>query len=206
MVPDPLVTHGADLIPYDSGVANHLSPTEVREHQAHGVRLTGSLEEIAVKLKQVKSFYSWDNPADAGVQLQFLEPIPWKGNASTCQGLTRLELEAVKWWLEKTRFTALHGTARDGYSYRSCQTTYVEMAIALELETRVHLGGPSADLSRKVALLRTALRFLMQNCSPRSSEARRRKKDPFYIFFVQKKVHRLVRAHCWSPPRWYLPW
>jgi hypothetical protein len=170
-----------------ASAAPEITMTDVREIQANGTRLEGSLEDIAAALRHVNPHYSWNPPANADTVLCFQDPIPWSQDTCTYQGLTKVEVEAIKWWLERSRFTAVHGTCGDGYSSRSCQTTFVEMAIAVEIETRVHLGGPDTDLARKVALLRTALRFLMGKCRPKLGEGKRKKAITFEAFFSPRK-------------------
>ena len=164
-----------------------LSLSEVRAHHASGGLLTGTLCGIGKQLHQVHPHYSWNNPADACFSLSFRDEIPWKGTMMTRQGLTRADLEALKWWVEDAKFTAFHGTVGDGASHRSRMTTFVEITIALELESGVQLGGPDADLARKVALVRTGLRFLMANCRPKCDNPACKRKLTFEGFFQPRK-------------------
>ena len=149
--------------------------------------MSGSIRDIAVQLRQVHLHYSWDNPVNTNFTLAFSLQIPWKDNLATHHGLTRVEVEAIKWWLESTKFTAWHGTTGSGYSHRSCMKTFVEIALALEIETGIHLGGPNADLARKTTLLRAGMRFLMSNCKPRTNDPKCKKSLTFDGFFCQKK-------------------
>ena len=74
---------------------------------------------------------------------------PLKPDDKDPDGVTGAETNAVAWWLERHRFTPLVKHAftvwpEDQYpdNYR---TTYQEIALAVEAETRVGLGGPAAD-------------------------------------------------------------
>ena len=129
-----------------------------------GAVISGNLKKVATQLRQLFPLHSWKNPSGNEVCLRFLVDTPWKCNNSTHQGFSRMEIDAIRWWLEKTRFTQLHGTDLDGRSFRSRQTTFVEVALAIEAETRVLLGGPNTDLARKVVMLRAGIRFLMTHC------------------------------------------
>ena len=66
-------------------------------------------------------------------------------------------------------------------------TTFVELVIALELDTGVNLGGPDIDLARKVSLFRTGIRFLMMKCTPRTNDRACKESVTFEDFFQQKK-------------------
>ena len=105
-----------------------------------------------------------------------------------------MELEAIRWWLESTKFAAWHGTTGRGYSSRSCQTTFAEISIAVEMDAIIHLGGPDADPARKISLLRTATRFVMTRCQPKSNDPTCKKRLTYDGFFVQKKYIGSVEA------------
>ena len=71
-------------------------------------------------------------------------------------------------------------------SCRIRQATYAEMVIALEADTQVHLGGPRADLARKITLLRNAIRFIMKQCQPKVKIDGKVKVVSFSAFFTPK--------------------
>ena len=66
-------------------------------------------------------------------------------------------------------------------------TTFIELVIALEIETGVHLGGPETDLARKVSLYRTGVRYLMSKCRPKTDDRACKRTVTFEDFFRQKK-------------------
>ena len=115
--------------------------------------------------------------------LVFKKEVEWAGTANLRQGFSQLEVTAVKWWLEKLRFTPLRTTKGPHRSVHARQTTFVEMAILLETQTNLQLGGPKADLARKVALLRGILRYLMSHGDPREGKV----KTNFDKFFDPRK-------------------
>jgi len=88
--------------------------------------------------------------------------------------LNQVELHAIRWWISKLTFSDVrtntwHGNNQiektsDYSKLKHYQCTFVELAIALEAETNVCLGGAYTDLLQKSKLIQIALRFLTQHC------------------------------------------
>ena len=152
-----------------------------------GVRLQGTIKHIAAQLRILDPFFGWAITEDTVSTLEFSLAIPWADAKCLKLGITKMEAEAIKWWLETTRFSTYHGEPGFDGSSRSRMATFAEMAISLEADTAIQLGGANTDLARKIFLLRAAIRYLMSNCGPRTMRNTRRAKVSFDKFFCPKK-------------------
>ena len=162
-------------------------PTVVRRGQALGVRHQGSLRNIAAQLRVYSPYFGWTVNCDDAIELELPGVYPWESSLCLKMGVSKVEMEAVKWWLETTRFSPPHGEPGRKGSSRSRMATFAEMAIALEADTAIQLGGAKTDLARKIDFLRAAIRYLMKHCNPRTLKKTRRGKVSFDSFFLPKK-------------------
>ena len=168
-----------------------LCANDVRGYHATGFDLTGSHKEISEKLRQVCPLYSWTPPEEAGIKIVFATDFKLNDPLVPRQGFLRSEALAVKTWLENAEFTLKFGKLKKGAASRANRTTFIELVIAIEVDTAVGIGGTEADLARKVTLLRNILRYLMCECRPSTNDrACRNKKVSFEDFFAPVKYCR----------------
>ena len=74
-----------------------------------------------------------------------------------------IELSAICWWIGQQRFTPLYKHRPPEHRAEHYQMSYQELAISLELHTRVGYGGQKADLADKARILRESLWMLARN-------------------------------------------
>ena len=71
------------------------------------------------------------------------------------------QVHAIAWWLNRTPFSAASSTIAPCDDHTTYQCTYPELALAIEMDTGVGLGGPCADLHAKSDTVVKILRFLV---------------------------------------------
>ena len=60
------------------------------------------------------------------------------------------------------------------------------MVIALEVDTRICVGGPGTDLARKTDLLIACMRFLLKECAPKTNDTLCGRRLSFEDFFMPR--------------------
>jgi len=130
---------------------------------------TSSTESIASSMK-IQHPVRWQ--IAEGEKYQLIIPKYDIDNATPPKELNRVQLHAITWWLSRLTYSAslrstCHGNKKvertSAYSQMShFQCTFFELAIALEAETNVCLGGAYADVRKKLNLLQTAFEVSVQ--------------------------------------------
>ena len=140
-------------------------------------KVTGGTQDASSSIENIASSMRIQHPVRwqtaEGEKYQLSIPKYDIDNATPPKELNRVQLHAITWWLSRLTYSAslrstCHGNKKveraSAYSQMShFQCTFFELAIALEAETNVCLGGAYADVQKKSNLLQTALRFLCKH-------------------------------------------
>ena len=128
--------------------------------------------EAAVRLSPA---FPWEFTPDGGDVISVASTPTSPPN----DGTTLCEIQAVCWWLGRVRFTPLRSRDLPLNSGSSCDvripsaTSYLELAMHVDIASSVNLGGTDADLAQKANRLVSALRHIAKGRNLRvNGEAR----------------------------------
>ena len=121
------------------------------------LRSTNYLDAYGAAL-QLAPAYSWSRKPSGhnSITTQTTPTSPPK------DGGTLAELQAVNWWLSQVSFTSIgeRGPTNAENAEAHNFTSYLELALHVDIITGVNLGGADADLATKASRVQAALRHL----------------------------------------------
>ena len=110
------------------------------EAMTKGNCIKGHPSAVISLIKAAFPGYARSFDHDTTYRIKFKKRFTDDGHYTKCKALSATELSAIHWWLQTTLFSP-HASEVSPDRKRATQTTFIGMAIHLELSTGVQLGG-----------------------------------------------------------------
>jgi hypothetical protein len=117
-------------------------------------------DELRRKIQTMFPDRRWNVPPPLGAAALVLDVKP-NDDTYSAPRATVTETQAVLWWLQNTPFGPRHDKGAQGVMLHDMQTTYGEIAIAVELDTGACLGGHKADFADRAKQTANIIKHLV---------------------------------------------